>query len=56
MLQEQEQAKDQAFVKKLLQDCTISVKLEEENRIVSLDIYLVPHTLLKCKFHKSFSY
>lgn len=35
MLQEQEQAKDQAFTKKLLQDCATSVKLEEENRIVS---------------------
>ncbi|VVC32245.1 RIB43A [Cinara cedri] len=40
MLREQEQAKDQAFAHKILQDCTTSIKLDKENRTKQKEIEL----------------
>lgn len=34
MLRDQEQAKNQAYSNKLLQDCAVSLKLEEQNKQV----------------------
>jgi len=34
MIRDQEQAKDQAYSQKLLQDCTTSLQLEEQNKKV----------------------
>lgn len=35
MLREQEQSKNEAYTKKLLQDCETSLKIDEENRKVT---------------------
>lgn len=35
MLREEEQAKNEAYSKKLLQDCATSLKLDEENKKVT---------------------